>query len=162
MFVCFLKSMPFMCENSYLLRYFVLKNVGNYAILDHISDRYHLEIGSGAPWQKTVRGHYQHQTLHYFRVVDLALNQSQTLESNISIPRYHLWLCFQKCMWDKSATSYFGEAIWQISKIGGHFTIRKCKYIIPPFINLPFHSTKSLCWTQPQQKLDLLSWADCS
>ena len=39
-----------------------------------------------------------------YRVVDLALNQSQTLETNSLIPRYHLWLCFRKCRWDKSAT----------------------------------------------------------
>ena len=30
------------------------------------------------------------------RVVDLTLNQRQTLETNIEIPRYHLWLCFPK------------------------------------------------------------------
>ena len=29
-------------------------------------------------------------------VVDLALNQSQTLETNIWMVRYHLWLCFRK------------------------------------------------------------------
>ena len=30
------------------------------------------------------------------RVVDLALNPSQSLETNILIHRYHLWLCFRK------------------------------------------------------------------
>ena len=39
------------------------------------------------------------------RVEALALNQSQTLETNICIPRYHLWLCFRKCRGDKSETS---------------------------------------------------------
>ena len=39
--------------------------------------------------------YFQIQSYELRRVVDLALDQNQTLEINIKIHRYHLWLCYQ-------------------------------------------------------------------
>lgn len=44
------------------------------------------------------------QSYELRRVVDLALDQNQTLEIYIQIHRYHLWLCYRKCIGDKYAT----------------------------------------------------------
>jgi len=48
--------------------------------------------------------YFQIQSYELRRVVDLALDQNQTLEINIQIHRYHLWLCYRKCIGDKYAT----------------------------------------------------------
>ena len=44
--------------------------------------------------------------IYIYRVVDLALNQSQTLETIYS-PLHHLWFCFRKCIGNTSGTPSF-------------------------------------------------------
>ena len=47
------------------------------------------------------------------RVADLARNQSHTLETNIYITEYDLWLCLPRCLGDKSSTLIYSDfGVW--------------------------------------------------
>ena len=72
----------------------------------HIMKAQNNMIIISSPYQSTIpltsfNSPWDTKQISTLRVVDLALNQSQTLETNC---RYHLWLCFRKCIGDKSAT----------------------------------------------------------